>query len=212
MAHRKDRPRRETAAKTNPVTGTLRIIGGSMRGRSIAYSGDPLTRPMKQRVREAAFNLVGTRVIDAYVIDLFAGTGALSWEALSRGAHAATLIERHFPTARLIRENATALNLTDRIELVAGDTFIWGRQLAARPSAAAPGRPWLVFCSPPYDLYVSHTEPMLNLLRQITDAAPAQSVLVVEADERFDMASLPESYTWDIRPYPPAVLAVGDPH
>jgi 16S rRNA (guanine966-N2)-methyltransferase len=181
-----------------------------MRGRPIAYSGDTRTRPMKQRVREAAFNLVGTRVIGTQVIDLFAGTGALTWEALSRGAHRATLVERHFPTARLIRENAVALNLADRIELVSGDAFIWGRQLATRPALSSPEHPWLVFCSPPFDLYVSHTSEMLTLLQHVVDAAPALSVLVVEADERFEMASLPTSFVWDIRPYPPAVLALGE--
>jgi 16S rRNA (guanine966-N2)-methyltransferase len=165
---------------------------------------------MKQRVREAAFNLVGTRVLGAHVIDLFAGTGALSWEALSRGARCATLVERHFPTARMIRENAAALDLTDRIELVAGDAFIWGRQLAARPRPAVLDHPWLVFCSPPYDLYVSHVDPLLRLLQHVADAAPALSLLVVEADERFDMASLPQSFAWDVRPYPPAILAIGE--
>jgi 16S rRNA (guanine966-N2)-methyltransferase len=165
---------------------------------------------MKQRVREAAFNLIGTRVVGTHVIDLFAGTGALSWEALSRGAHRATLVERHFPTARLIRENAVALDLVDRVELVSGDAFIWGRQLAGRPISSLPEHPWLVFCSPPFDLYVSHTDAMLKLLNDVVQAAPALSVLVVEADERFDMGALPSAYTWDIRPYSPAILALGE--
>ena len=95
---------------------------------------------MKQRVREAMFNLLGPRVIGTQVFDLFAGTGALAWEALSRGAQRATLIERHFPTARLIRENAASLGLTDRIDVVPGDTFVWGKRLAPpdqRPSPAS---------------------------------------------------------------------------
>ncbi|MHB8973103.1 MAG: RsmD family RNA methyltransferase [Pirellulaceae bacterium] len=210
MARKKDRSLREMAAESSAVTGTLRIIGGSLRGRPIAYSGDTRIRPMKQRVREAAFNLLGMRVVGTHVIDLFAGTGALSWEALSRGARRATLIERHFPTIRLIRENATALQLADQVDIVAGDTFFWGRQLVAGRSPRLPDQPWLVFCSPPYELYVTQTDQMLDLLQCIVDAAPSESVVVVEADERFDMASLPTSYTWDIRSYPPAILAVGD--
>ena len=130
---------------------------------------------------------------------------------MSHGAGRATLIERHFPTARLIRENATALGLADRIELVPGDTFVWGKRLDPRQVADSGVTPWLVFCSPPYDLYVSQLQPMLELLHRIVDVAPPQSLVVVEADDRFDPGHLPASYGWDIRSYPPAVVAVGEP-
>jgi 16S rRNA (guanine966-N2)-methyltransferase len=118
MTRKKDQRPRAGTPQAVGVTGTLRVIGGTLRGRLIAYSGELCTRPMKQRVREAMFNLLGPRVVGTQVFDLFAGTGALAWEALSRGAQRATLIERHFPTTRLIRENATSLGLTDRIDVV----------------------------------------------------------------------------------------------
>ena len=70
-------------AATRPVG--VRIIGGKFRGRKLEYSGDPRTRPMKDRVREALFNLLGHGVEGKVAIDLFAGTGALALEALSRG-------------------------------------------------------------------------------------------------------------------------------
>lgn len=192
------------------MTGTLRVIGGSLRGRPIAYSGDAATRPMKQRVREAAFNLLGTRVAGTHVIDLFAGTGALAWEALSRGARRATLVERHFPTARLIRANAEALGLIERATVVPADTFIWAQRLAGEAPDQRGAEPWLVFCSPPYDLYVTRWEAMLGLLDQLVALAPRSSLLVVESDQRFDAARLPRSCVWDVRAYPPAVLAVGE--
>ncbi len=210
MSRRKDQRRPAGTPNTTTVAGTLRVIGGTLRGRPIAYSGDLCIRPMKQRVREAMFNLLGPRVVGTHVIDLFAGTGALAWEALSRGARDATLIERHFPTARLIRENAASFGLTDRIDLVPGDTFFWGKRLAPRPAADSGDPAWLVFCSPPYDLYVSQLQPMLKLLQKIVDVAPPLSLVVVEADERFDPGNLPASYAWDVRSYPPAVLAVGE--
>lgn len=209
--HRPDRPTSQPAALdgTGEANGTLRVIGGTLRGRPIAYSGDVRTRPMKQRVREAAFNLVGGDVRGKAVVDLFAGTGALSWEALSRGALEALLLERHFPTARMIRENATALQLADRIQVVPGDAFIWGKRLARGEVTFAPSRPWLVFCSPPYELYVTHESEMLTLIHQVMNAAPADSVFVVEADERFEMAKLTSQCDWLVRAYPPAVLAIG---
>jgi 16S rRNA (guanine966-N2)-methyltransferase len=180
-----------------------------MRGRRFVYHGDPTTRPMKQRVREAAFNLLGPRVRDKHVVDLFAGTGALAWEALSRGARSATLIERHFPTARRIQKNATELEVADRVELVTGDTFIWVETQADHLLARDDAHPWLVFCSPPYELYVGQSEAMLRLIDQMSQKAPAGTSIVVESDERFDTAHLPPQLAWDVRCYPPAVLAVG---
>ena len=64
----------------------LRIIGGTFRGRKLEYAGDMRVRPMKDRVRESVFNLVGTDVKGKFVLDLFGGTGAVCLEAISRGA------------------------------------------------------------------------------------------------------------------------------
>src|SRR5947207_6491605 len=99
MAKSKKRPRQDgRGPHDEPIVG-LRIIGGSLRGRKISYSGEVRTRPMKDRVREAVFNLLGAQVAGTQAIDLFAGTGALGLEALSRGAAQATFIDRHLPTA-----------------------------------------------------------------------------------------------------------------
>ena len=165
---------------------------------------------MKQRVREAAFSLLGPSVVGSHVVDLFAGTGALTWEALSRGAASATLIERHLPTAATIRENAQALNVVHQIDLVTSDTFFWARRLPQSLPSGVFARHWLVFCSPPYDLYVERREDMVAMLTTVVRHAPPHSLLVVEADERFDMNLLPHHVTWDVRSYLPAVLAVGE--
>src|SRR5688500_4898978 len=148
----KRRPRSpSSASRPDPTpagSADLRIIGGRLRGRKIIYAGDPRTRPMKDRVREAVFNLVGPSVAGKLAVDLFAGTGALGLEAISRGAARAAFIERHFPTAALIRRNAEQLGVSEQCEVVPGDTFVWGR----RPAQWG-DQPWLVFCSPPFDLY-----------------------------------------------------------
>jgi 16S rRNA (guanine966-N2)-methyltransferase len=165
---------------------------------------------MKQRVREAAFNLLGKRVTDTHVLDLFAGTGALTWEALSRGAVSATLVERHFPSARLIRQNAADLGLTDRVRIVAGDTFHWGRQMMQKGDEMPVAHPWLVFCCPPYELYVAQWDDMLQLIETIAEAAPPRSVMVVESDGRVAPGQLPSNLAWDRREYPPAVLSLAE--
>jgi 16S rRNA (guanine966-N2)-methyltransferase len=189
-------------ATHEPVVG-LRIVGGSLRGRKLAYSGDARTRPMKDRVREAVFNLLGAWVEGSHAIDLFAGTGALGLEALSRGAAKATFIERHLPTANLIQQNAAALVVTDRVEVVFGDAFRWTADFQPDPN-----QPLTVFCSPPYDFYAERKEAMLGLIGRWIEVCPPGSQLVLEADERFDLSSLPQPDAWDIRSYSPATIGV----
>lgn len=181
----------------------LRIIGGRFRGRKLLYSGQQRTRPMKDRLREAVFNLIGGDIVGVHAIDLFAGTGALGLEALSRGAARATLIEQHYPTADIIRQNVSALKVEAQTEIVTGNVFIWTQRHPDLGVAA-----WLVFCSPPYDFYVSRTGEMLELLGKLIREAPEKSVFLVEADDRFDFPLLPDVKAWDIRSYPPAVIGL----
>jgi 16S rRNA (guanine966-N2)-methyltransferase len=181
----------------------LRIIGGSLRGRKLLYSGELRTRPMKDRVREAVFNLLGVQVAGSHAIDLFAGTGALGLEAISRGAARATFIERHLPTARLIEQNIGALGLGHQAAVVFGDALGWS---AAYRSPD--GTSLTVFCSPPYDFYVERRQQMLELVARWGAISPVGSQIVVEADERFDFGGLIEPDKWDVRSYPPAVVGI----
>lgn len=183
---------------------SVRIIGGEFRGRKLIYTGDLRTRPMKDRVREAVFNLIGTDAAGRHAIDLFAGTGALGLEALSRGASRATFYEQHFPTARVIRQNAALLGVTERTLVESGNVFLWVPQTKFEGD-----QPWLVFCSPPYAFYLERQQDMLSLIGTLLERAPAGSVFVVESDARFNTGLLPETLSWDVRQYLPAVIAVG---
>jgi len=206
-----DRPHRATKGSRSrgddpaePVVG-LRIIGGTYRGRTLEYSGDLRTRPMKDRVRESLFNLLGMRCKGKHAIDLFAGTGALGLEAISRGALGATLIERHYPTCQLIEQNIKQLEMHALAHVSFGDTFLWARKPQTLPTL-----PWVVFCSPPYEFYVDRRDDMLKLLNNLYTLAPEESVFVVESDERFDFTGLPSPDLWDIREYPPARVGLLD--
>lgn len=189
------------------TAGMLRIIGGFHRSRAIRYTGDIRTRPMKDRVREAVFNLLGPDVKGMHAVDLFAGTGALGLEAISRGASGATFFERHFPTADLIVENAQTLGVTDVCRVIPANTLIQFRK-SAPFDGPDPTAPWVVFCSPPYDLYVQQTAELMALLETIRQRAPARSWLVVECDERFDLGRLPGAEEWSERDYSPARIAM----
>lgn len=189
-------PRNERAA-------VLRIIGGQLGGQLIRYNGDPATRPMKERVREAVFNLVGPAIRNKRALDLFAGTGAMGLEAISRGADSATLIERSFPNARVIEENAEHLKIADRVNVIAGDTFRWMRNDYREDSV-----PLVVFCCPPYAFYLDRWDDMEELIQSLMSSTASGSLLVVETDGRFDPELLPLADRWDVRRYHPAVISI----
>jgi len=191
------------AKRTSSADSAPRIVGGTLRGRKLIYTGDPRTRPMKDRVREALFNRLGPAVKGKQAIDLFAGTGALGLEAISRGAAGAVLVERHFPTAELIRQNAAALGVEAQCKIMPANTLLWPKRWPELPSG-----PWVVFCSPPYDLYADHLDEMLALVSGLMARAYPEGIFCVEADERFDFARLAHHEAWDVRAYPPAVVGI----
>ncbi|HTQ37832.1 MAG TPA: RsmD family RNA methyltransferase [Pirellulales bacterium] len=180
-----------------------RIIGGSLRGRKLIYTGDPRTRPMKDRAREGLFNLLADAVKGKHAVDLFAGTGALGLEAISRGAAGATLVERHFPTADILRQNAAALGVEAQCTILPANTLLWPQRWPQLPAT-----PWLVFCSPPYDFYIQHTDEMLALVNGLIERALPLSIFCLEADTRFDFATLPQAHQWNVHTYPPAVIGI----
>jgi len=100
----------------------MRIISGTAKGRTLKSPG-AATRPITDRVKTSLFNILGTRVIDANVLDLFAGAGSVGIEALSRGARAATFVERDREALRAICANLDATRLADRANVVRLDVF-----------------------------------------------------------------------------------------
>src|SRR5512141_874734 len=100
----------------------MRVISGSARGRTLKSPGEA-TRPITDRVKEALFNILGTDVIDANVLDLFAGAGSVGIEALSRGAKKATFVEMNDEALGVLRENLRLTKLADRAKVVHDNVF-----------------------------------------------------------------------------------------
>jgi 16S rRNA (guanine966-N2)-methyltransferase len=128
----------------------MRIVGGRFRGRALAAPGDDRTRPTSDRVREAVFNILahsipGFDLEGAKVLDLFAGTGALGLEALSRGAAFCLFVEEDADARALIRRNVEALGLT-------GVTKIFRRDATDLGPAGRNDGFTLAFLDPPYGL------------------------------------------------------------
>jgi 16S rRNA (guanine966-N2)-methyltransferase len=120
----------------------LRLSGGELRSREISVPPGRTIRPTPGRVKEALFSIVGERLRDAAVLDLFAGTGAIGFEALSRGAAHATFVEAHRPTALRLRLTAARLGVEARTTVVAAP--------AERAARALAGPFDFVYADPPY--------------------------------------------------------------
>lgn len=205
MSARAARRRRPPPEAQTVTPQGVRISGGRFRGRRLAYSGNRRVRPMKARVRETLFNILGGDLSGHRALDLFAGTGALGLEALSRGATWATFVERHRPTADCLRKNVATLGVEDCCQVVVADVFRWWRQAASLTAV-----PHTVFCCPPYELFHTRRDDMLQLIASLLATLPPESTLVVESDVKFPAAALPDPDRWDVRAYPPAQLLFCD--
>lgn len=151
----------------------MRVIAGRLKGRRIDAPKGARVRPTYDRVRESVFDILGPRVDGARVLDLFAGSGALGIECLSRGAESVTFVERDRGVLGVLRANIEALGISASAVVVHGDAV---RLLAG----IVPGGPFeLVFVDPPYASGLAGTA--LALLSSRTDLAPGALVVVEHA-------------------------------
>jgi 16S rRNA (guanine966-N2)-methyltransferase len=164
----------------------VRVVAGRLGGRRLRSVPGGATRPTSDRVREALFAVLGERVAGARVLDLFAGTGALAIEALSRGARSAVLVEQAAPAVAVIRANLDTLGLggVATVRRTRAETFLRGQR---------DGPFDLVFLDPPYAVPVGL---LAGLLARLARGALAPgAVVVVEAAARAEPP-----------PWPPGLL------
>ena len=141
------------------MMSTVRIISGEFGGRKIEAPDGRRTHPMGDRPRSALFNIIQADVVGAEVLDAFAGTGALGLEALSRGAKAATFIERDRIAQKVLAKNITMLGLEDRAKLIRTSVANW-------LSTTEDKQYDLIFADPPYhDTQLSTVSRLFGLLK-----------------------------------------------
>src|SRR5512143_20391 len=165
----------------------MRIIAGQRRGHKFDGPKGSRMRPTSDLVRESLFNILGEAVSGLVVVDLFAGSGALGLEALSRGAARAIFVEQNRENVALIRRNLATLRYEDRARVLGTDAFRWARSF--EPSD---GEPLVSFLDPPYREYKNHPRRIHELLEQLARKLPAGSVLAVEASRALDDGILPD--------------------
>ncbi len=171
---------------------------------------------MKDRTREAMFNLLGGKLNGMIGFDLFAGSGILAMEAISRGAAYAVAIELFARASRDITANAKQLGIESQLAVFHHDSFRWVNHLddhltqLNRRFEVDTELPWCVFVCPPYKLWESQTEDLRQLLHVWTNRAPVGSLFAVELDEGTPLDVLPSHIQWQTRLYRPAMMAIGE--
>jgi len=148
----------------------MRIISGDWKGRRLKTVKSNHTRPTSDKVKGAIFNILGEKVLQAKVLDLFAGTGNLSWESLSRGAARAVLIEKSTEAWKAAVQNRKILGAEDRAEILKIDVFLFLRSLDQQKYD-------LIFLDPPYRLGLA--EKALSAIADLSLLSP-NGVIVVE--------------------------------
>jgi 16S rRNA (guanine966-N2)-methyltransferase len=173
----------------------IRIVAGNLRGRKIGCVVTEDLRPTPQMVREAYFSILGNAIPDRQFIDIFAGTGVLGIEALSRGASAVQFVERDPQFAKDIETHLRSFNLTRQAKLYRTDAYRW---IAAW---VAPKEPVNVFLSPPFADLADKTDDLLTALRLLQAKVAEDSVIVVQTERGSPVDDAELMRNWEMRRY-----------
>ncbi|MCC6421361.1 MAG: RsmD family RNA methyltransferase [Gemmataceae bacterium] len=173
----------------------VRIVAGALRGRKLTCDIGPDLRPTPQMVREALFSILGNAVPDRPFYDVFAGTGVVGLEALSRGATVTEFVERDFRLAQEIDRHLKAFACAEQARVRRVDAYRWADHWAA------PAEPVTLFLSPPYPDLERRPDDLLGMVATLQQKAAPGSVLVLQAEESEILDRLPDPERWDRRRY-----------
>lgn len=154
----------------------VRVISGSARGLKLNTPGDDRVRPTTDRVKESMFNIVQDWAYDSQVLDLFAGSGALGIEALSRGASQAVFCDNSLDSIKIIKSNIEKARVADRSQIVNGDFKRCLRDMEAKNQSFD-----MIFVDPPY--YEGLFEEVLDTIRSCK-ILKKDGIVIVEHDAK----------------------------
>lgn len=162
----------------------MRVVAGIYRSRILKSLQGLALRPTSDRLRETLFNVLGPGVAGARFLDLFAGTGAIGIEALSRGAAEVVFIENHLPAVTLIRRNLASLGIGSGFTVISADALRGLGILASRKKGGKPGFDY-VFLDPPY----AAAEDYARVLRFLgpADLLASGGIVIAEHRRNFDL-------------------------
>ena len=166
----------------------MRVIAGTYRSRILKGLKGLALRPTSDRLRETLFNVLGSGIQDSRFLDVFAGTGAVGIEALSRGADYVSFIENHAPSAALIRKNLTALKVHSGVTVICADAIPGLETLAAKVQVGDLAYDY-IFIDPPYAATADYSRVLQKI--GVSNLLALSGIVIVEHRKTFD---LPESF------------------
>ncbi len=180
----------------------LRIIAGSLRGRKVTVEQDAGLRPMTDRAREALFSILQLTIPGRPFFDVFAGSGAVGMEAISRGASSVVFVERESRAAAAINKHLEKFGVADQGRVIQADSYRWADK------GAVPTEPAIVFVGPPYNEFVNHFDAVFWLMTAMQQKLAPGSVLVMQSESQFPADQFPLADQWDVRHYGRTQLAL----
>lgn len=159
----------------------LKIIAGLYKSQKLQQPPGSLTRPVSQKVRAAIFDVLGDRVVGATAVDLFAGSGALGFEALSRGAESVLFVDKSPKAKRVIVENAKLLGVNSQVKILVSDAGKLGVSLDLIFD--------IIFIDPPYAKF------SIELVNSIANLLKSTGVMVVSSSSKSELAGLSDKLT-----------------
>ena len=174
----------------------MRIIAGEFRGRTLLPPLTDQTRPITDRVKQSVFDVLMPHMTDAVVYDVFAGTGSLGLESLSRGCKSALFFESDPSALSLLAKNIAALKIENRAKIIRGDLFAW----FATPRANA-AQADLLFLDPPYRFLNDRASELKTLAENITSKYLSSTGQIIFRHDLSDSLDLPNLHAFDVRDY-----------
>ena len=174
----------------------MRIIAGEFRGRPLLSPESDSTRPITDRAKQSLFDILAPLIPDSVVYDIFAGTGSMGLECLSRGAKQAVFFELDKTAVALLRRNITTFKVERRSRVVPGDIFGWFNSREATDLLPAD----LVFFDPPYRFVRERAKELLATALAISKRLTPGSRIVFRHDAA-DQLELPPLRQYDLRTY-----------
>src|SRR6267142_4754027 len=163
------------------ILGKMRIIAGTFRSRQLKSPKGLALRPSSDRLRETLFNILGPRVAGSRFLDLFAGTGAIGIEAISRGAASVVFVENHSATVRLIRENLAVLEIASGARIVPTIVAAALEKLQNEKAAAFE----FVFLDPPYASENDYADTLRSL--ENSSHVSESTIVIAEHQKNFQL-------------------------
>src|SRR5262245_55441713 len=173
----------------------IRIVAGDLRGRRVTCDVHPKMRPTPQMVREALFSILGDAVPGRPFFDVFAGTGVIGLEALSRGASSVTFVERDFRLTDAIDRNLREFGVSATGRVARSDVYRWIERWQA------PAEPVTVFVSPPFGDFERRPVELHSVVSALRERVAPASVVVLQAEESEFLYTLPARDEADERKY-----------